>query len=629
METEHTPRAAETPGTGTLRSEPAGFRCRRASFLLISCVLILLALFAYWQVRHNSFISLDDNLYVTDNVHVQRGLAWENVGWSFTTTHAGNWHPLTWLSHMLDFELCGLNPAGHHMTNLLLHMVNALILFWALQRMTGSLWKSFFVAALFALHPLHVESVAWVAERKDVLCTFFWMLTILAYARYVERPGTRRYAGVLACFVLGLLSKPMVVTLPFVLLLLDYWPLGRMETERWAFSSASVLPSPGGTNFPYRLLIEKIPLFLLVVLSSALTLFAQWRAGGVGSLKALPLSERIANALVSYVQYVIKTAWPHDLAVLYPHPIHLPLWQVVGSGLLMGIATLLAVRAGRKYPYLLVGWLWYVGTLVPVIGLVQVGVQAMADRYTYIPSIGLFMMAAYGIPEILKEGRLRKPTLHIAATLLIIVLLCVTRNQVLRWQSSTALFEHTLRATVNNSVIHNNLGVVLLAQGKENEARGHFMEALSIRPDYADAHYNLGASLAREGKDTEAVSHLLQALRFNPGLADAHNYLGAISLKGGNLKEAASHFTETIRINPGHAYGHHNLAVVLTREKRVEEAIPHLKQAIQILPAYAEAHLALGMAYLETGNRDGVLRQHEVLQKIDPARAALLAQSMR
>jgi Flp pilus assembly protein TadD len=629
METEQTTVAVETTGTRTLLSETTGSLRRRTSSFLIPCLLILLTLFAYGQVPHNQFISLDDNLYVTDNVHVQRGLTWENVGWSFTTTHAGNWHPLTWLSHMLDYELCGLNPAGHHMTNLLLHLANVLVLFWALQRMPGSLWKNFFVAALFALHPLHVESVAWIAERKDVLSTFFWMLTILVYTYYAERPGAWRYAGVCICFVSGLLSKPMMVTLPFVLLLVDYWPLGRMEIKRWTFSSSSVSTSPTGATSPYRLILEKMPLFLLTVVSCALTLFAQWRSGAVGSLKGLPISERFANALVSYIQYISKMVWPQDMAVLYPHPLHWPLWEVLGSAFLLGIVTFSILRAGRKYPYLLVGWLWYLGTLVPVIGLVQVGFQGIADRYTYLPLIGLFMIVAYGIPEVLKGGWGRKLALYVVAPLLMIVLLCVTRNQVLRWQSSTTLFEHTLRVTINNSVIHNNLGVVLLAQGKDNEARGHFVEALRIRPGYADAHYNLGALLAREGKDAEAVSHLLQALRYNPGLADAHNYLGAISLKEGNLQEAVFQFSETIRLNPDHAYGHNNLAVVLAREKKFQEAIAHLRRAIQISPAYAEAHLNLGIGYWETGNKDGALRQYEILQRIDPARAALLSQSMK
>jgi tetratricopeptide (TPR) repeat protein len=321
--------------------------------------------------------------------------------------------------------------------------------------------------------------------------------------------------------------------------------------------------------------------------------------------------------------------WPKDLAVLYPHPIHLPLWQIVGSGLLVGVVTFLILWPGRKHPYLLVGWLWYLGTLVPVIGLVQVGVQAMADRYTYIPSIGLFVMAAYGVPEILKGTRIRKVALSLMASALIILLLFLTRAQVLRWENSPTLFEYTLKVTANNSVIHNNLGVVLLAQGKENEAGGHFIEALRIRPGYADAHCNLGALLAREGRDAEAISHLSEALRLNPGLADAHNHLGAISFRQGNLQEALFQFTETLRLNPDHALAHHNLAFILARQKKYEEAIPHLKRAVQILPAYAEAHFVLGVVYLEMGDRDQAMSQYEILRRIDPARAAVLSQSMK
>ena len=629
METEQTTVPVETTGTKTLLSETTGLLRRRTTSFLIPCLLILLTLVAYWQVRHNEFIRLDDNLYVTDNVHVQRGLTWKNVGWSFRTTEAGNWHPLTWLSHMLDYELCGLNPAGHHMTNLLLHMANVLILFWAFQRMTGSLWKNFFLAAFFALHPLHVESVAWIAERKDVLSGLFWMLTILAYTYYAERPGGGRYAGVCICFVFGLLSKPMVVTLPFVLLLLDLWPLARMEMKRWAFSSPSVSLLPTGTRSPYHLILEKIPLLLLTVISSALTLLAQWRSGSVGSLTGLPISERFANALVSYLQYISKMVWPQDLALLYPHPLHVPLWPVMGSGLLLVIITILVLRSGREHPSFLVGWLWYLGTLIPVIGIVQVGSQAMADRYTYLPSIGLFLMAAYGLPEIFKGISIRRIVLSSVASGLIIVLLFLTRAQVLFWRNSTTLFEHTLKATVNNSVIHNNLGGVLLTQGKSTEAREHFAEALRIQPDYADAHYNLGALLAREGNEAEAISHLSQALGRNPGLAEAHNYLGAISFKQGNLQEAAFQFTETIRLKPDHALAHHNLALVLVRQREFQEALSHLQKAIQILPSYAEAHFALGIVYLETGKQDLALSEYEILQRIDPARAALLSQSMK
>jgi tetratricopeptide (TPR) repeat protein len=613
----------------TEETAPARSHFRRTPFFVIPCLLIFLTLFAYWHLPKNGFISLDDNMYVTDNVHVQRGLTRENVAWAFTNTHAGHWHPLTWLSLMLDYELCGLHPAGYHMTNLFLHLANVLILFWALQKMTGSLWKNFFVAALFALHPLHVESVAWIAERKDVLSALFWMLTILAYAHYIERPGARRYSGVLGCFVLGLLSKPMVVTLPFVLLLLDYWPFGRMKIARGVFSSESFRQAPMGTESPYRLVLEKIPLFLLTVISCVLAFYAQWRGGAVGSLTGLPISERLANASVSYVKYIIKTVWPQDLAVLYPHPIHLPLWQVVGSGLLLGILTFLILRAGRKHPYLPVGWLWYAGTLVPVIGLVQIGVQAMADRFTYLPSIGLFVMAAYGVPEMLKGIRIRRVALSLTAGALILLLLFLTRAQVLRWKNSTTLFEHTLKVTANNSVIHNNLGVVLLAQGKQKEAGSHFIEALRIQPGYADAHYNLGALLAREGKDAEAVPHLSEALRLNPGLADAHNYLGALFLKRGELQDAAFHFTEAIRLNPQLAYAHHNLGMVLARQKKFQEAISHLKKAVQILPSYGDAHFELGMIYLQTGNRDLSLVEHEILQEIDPARAEILSSAMK
>jgi Flp pilus assembly protein TadD len=611
---------------GSLPEKKAPLCQNQTLGLLMSLLLILSILIAYWQVRNNEFIGLDDGMYATENPHVQGGLTLQGVFWAFTTTRAGNWHPLTWLSHMLDVELGGLNPSGHHMTSLLFHIANTVLLFWVLLRMTRAPWSSSFVAVLFGLHPLHVESVAWVAERKDVLSTFFWMLTLWAYAYYVERQTLKRYVLVVLCFILGLLSKPMLVTLPFVLLLLDYWPLGRSNLDSSvhrrdkSFSLSPFGREPSGA----RLILEKVPLFLFAAASSAVTFFAQRSSGAVGSLEKLPLGNRLANALVSYLTYIWKMIWPDGLAILYPHPIHLPVWQAAGAGLLLVMVTILVIMAARKHPYFLVGWLWYVGTLVPVIGLVQVGAQAMADRYTYIPLIGLFIMVAYGIPHALTGSRFRKIALAFLGSLVILILLILTVEQVQRWKNSVTLFEHTLRVTVNNSMIHNNLGVILAAQGKDGEARIHYTEALTIKSNYADALYNMGALLAREGKDQEAMAHFVQALQLKPAMAEVHNHMGAILLKAGRPQEAMDRFTEAIRIDPEYAYAHYNLGALFARQGRMQEAIDHLSAATRLMPTYAEAHFALGIVYLEMGKRDLALSEYDILQKTDPTRAKTL-----
>jgi len=450
--------------------------------LLLGLFLMILTFATFEQVRTYDFINYDDNRYITENQHVQSGLTLEGVTWAFTTTHAANWHPLTWLSHMLDCQLYGLNPSGHHLTNLVFHIASTLLLFLVLERMTGALWRSAFVAALFALHPLHVESVAWAAERKDVLSTFFWMLTMWTYVHYVERPGFNRYLLVLLSFVLGLLSKPMLVTLPFVLLLVDYWPLGRFQFGRLSGDRRSHTPKSSDTgdqkSIVLRLIREKVPFFVLCAISSILTIFAQQKIGALGSLESYTLGSRIANASVSYVRYIEKMVWPRHLAVLYPYQQMLPIWKVLGSGLLLVGVSVLVIRAVRKHPYLGVGWFWYLGTLIPVIGLVQVGKQAMADRYTYVPLIGLFVMIAWGVPDLLAGWRFRKVVLSISTGLLLSLLMIVTNLQVKHWQNDITLFEHTLAATSNNFIIHYNLGVAFDRQGKTQEAIAHFAEAL-------------------------------------------------------------------------------------------------------------------------------------------------------
>lgn len=458
---------------------------------LVCLLLIVATLAVFQQLPEYDFVNIDDYYYVTENVHVTRGLTREGIIWAFTTLHANNWHPLTWLSHMLDCQLFGLKPGMHHLTNLLLHMANSTLLLLVLKRMTGALWRSAFAAALFALHPLHVESVAWVAERKDVLSTLFWLLTVWGYAGYVEYPGRNRYLLVLLFFALGLMAKPMLVTLPFILLLLDYWPLGRVKLwESREGGSGGIQRSSA-----LHLVREKIPFFALTLASGIVTVVAQYKGGAVRSLNLLPLDVRIANALVSYVGYIGKMIWPQHLAIFYPHPGALPTWQVVGAGLLLLSLSIILLRAAGRFPYLGVGWLWYLGTLVPVIGLVQVGDQAMADRYTYVPLIGLFVLIAWGIPDLMARWRYRQIALTISAVIVVFCCTVSTWSHVKHWRNGTALFTHAVNVTADNALAHDGLGFALARQGRLDEAIAHYSEALRIKPGYAKARYNLEHAL--------------------------------------------------------------------------------------------------------------------------------------
>jgi tetratricopeptide (TPR) repeat protein len=590
--------------------------------LLICLFLVLVTLIAYFEVQNNEFINLDDDLYVTDNPYVSKGLNLKGILWAFTSIYRGHWHPITWLSHMIDYNFYGRNPGGHHITNLLFHITNTLLLFLLLSRLTVTPWRSGFVAALFALHPLHVESVAWVAERKDVLSAFFWMLAMWGYVYYVQKPKLNRYLWITLCFILALMSKPMAVTLPFVLILLDYWPLGRLR-----FGEKDTILNPSFSNsmnivhrkVPFiRLLWEKIPLLFLSAVMSLFTILAHQRSGALSSLDKLPLEIRIGNAFISYVKYISKMIWPDRLAVLYPHPITLPLWEVVGATLLLMIITTLVILAGRKHNYYIMGWFWYLGTLLPVIGLVQAGIQAMADRFMYIPIIGLFIMVVYGISDFLKEWRYRKLVLITSGGILLLILMIATMSQILLWRNSITLFSHTLQVTENNYLIHNNLGVTLKRQGRDQEASVHYRKALEINPRYSDAHYNLAAHLVREGKDQEAIGHFYEALKFKANKVEVYNDLGVTLTKQGRFREAATHFAEAIQINPNYAKSYLNWGILLIKQGKNEEAIPYFNKALQINPKDAKIHNNLGVALAATGNSKEAIAHYNQALRIDP-----------
>ena len=607
-----------------------------------------ITLIVYWRVQNYDFVNFDDGDYVTGNRHVQGGITNANVIWALTTFHAGNWHPLTWLSHMLDYQLFGLKAGMHHLINLLIHMANSILLFFVFKRMTGAMWRSAFVAALFALHPLHVESVAWISERKDVLSTFFWMLTMWAYARYAERPGFNRYLLGLIFFALGLLSKPMIVTLPFVLLLMDFWPLCRVQWGQVCGESSSRFQKAQAL----RLVWEKIPLFALVLFSCFMTFLSELGGNTVVPLSIHPLSMRVSNALVSYITYIRKTFWPCDLAVFYPYPDAIAWWQAIGAAALLVCMFVLVFKVSRRFPYLVVGWLWYLGALVPVIGLVQVGSQGMADRYIYVPIIGLFMIFVWGVPEICQKWSYRKIWLLASAAFLVLILIMITWKQVGYWENSVTLFENSLRFTSNNYLAHNNLGFAqsmqsrteeavehylqalriqpdyaeahnnlgnaLKKQGYTEEAIEHYLQALRIQPDYAEVHYNLGIALDKQGRTEEAIEHYLQALRIKPDYAETHSNLGNALGKQGHTEKAIEHYLQALRINPDFAGGHNNLGNALSMQGYIEKAIEHYLQALRIQPDYAEAHYNLGNALGKQGHTEEAIEHYLQALRIKP-----------
>ncbi|MCL6582232.1 MAG: tetratricopeptide repeat protein [bacterium] len=519
--------------------------------ILIAIALVSLTLTAFVKVCGCGFVNFDDHQFVVENDHIKAGLTGHGIKWAFTTLHGGNYIPLTWLSHMIDCQLFGLNPAGHHLSNLLFHLANTLLLFWVLHLISAALWPSALVAALFALHPLRVESVAWIAERKDVLSTFLGMLTIWAWARYSRLPTLRRYLVAFAFFCLGLLAKPMLVSLPLVLLLLDHWPLNRF-------------PKAGVSAGLISLVLEKLPLLAISGIVSLVTLIAQHRAGAVASLKAIPLKVRLINALVSYGRYLVKLIWPNQFAVFYPYPMSWPWWQVAASALLIVGLSALAVAVAKTQPYLLVGWLWYLITLLPVIGLVQVGRQSMADRYTYVPSIGLLIMAVWAAFELTAKWcrRYQIATLSASASAVILYLMICTAHQVRYWKNSLTLFEHALAVTANNYLAHYNLGVALAAEGRYQEAAIHYAEAIRIKPDYACAHNNLGFVLSKQKKLTEAEAHYRQAIKIKPDWALAHYNLGCLLAAQGRFDEADAHYRMAQKLESGSLHHSHSSLVI-------------------------------------------------------------------
>lgn len=582
------------------------------SEFIASLFLVVILLITYWQLPSHEFLCFDDNGYITENIRVHQGMTWKNFVWTFNSTDFGYWHPLTWMSHMLAFQLFGPKPGMHHLINLFLHTSNTLLLFLLLKRMTGALWESAFVAAVFALHPLNVESVAWVSERKNVLSTFFWMLTILTYVRYTERPGFYRYLLVLFVFVLGLMSKPMLVTLPFVLLLLDYWPLNRFNLLQPNGKGHRFLPpTDSGSRQPtvLHLILEKVPLLSLSAVCIYISSLTIQRFGIAISTGSVPVKLRIANTFVSYVLYIKKMIWPQNLAVFYPYPHTLPVWQAVGALLLLAIVTFLAFRWLTAKPYFAVGWFWYIGTLVPVSGLMQAGLwPAMADRFAYVPLIGLFICVAWGISEFFGRRHYKKAGFIVVSASIVPVIMAMTWSQLRFWQNGVTLFTHNLRVTPNNGLAHKELANALEKQNHLDEAKFHYTKALQINPNYADAQNNLGYILARQKQYKEAIDHYKEALRIKPSYTEAHNNLGTALLLQGNEKKAINQYYEALKSNPNYPGAYYNLGKIYINRNQIEKGIHFYRKALQLNPEMTQVLYNLSWllsSYEDKRYRDG------------------------
>jgi len=577
----------------------------------IVCIFLVMATwFVFGQTIYHGFVNFDDDTYVYDNPVVQKGLTLRGIVWAFTGVHFSNWHPLTWLSHMLDCQFYGLNAGGHHLTNILLHMATVILLFLVLRQMTGALWRSAFVAAVFAIHPLRVESVAWIAERKDILSGLFFMLTIGTYVRYARRPWSQvRYGLVVFLFALGLMCKPMLVTLPFVLLLLDYWPLNRFRAD----ASTEPIFYLGSWPVPKRLILEKLPLLGLAAASCMTTIFAQSKA-----IQSLPLSLRTGNALVSYVAYLGQMIYPVGLAVFYPYPAQdLVLWKIIAASVLLAISAG-AVAARRKQPWFLFGWLWYLVMLVPVIGIVQVGSQAHADRYTYLPQIGLYVLLTWMVTDLSTGLRHRRLVLGYFFMVILVALIFRARAQTSYWRDSESLWTNTLAYTPGNVIAHGNLGHALLQNGNVDNAITHFQEALQIKPDDADAHINMGSALLQKGSADDAIAYFQKALQIKPDYAGAYYNLGCALIQKGSTDSAIPYYEKALQIKPDYAKAQVNIGCALFQKGRVDDAIIRFQKALRIEPDNADAYINLGNALIKNGHVDDAIVCFQKTLKIRP-----------
>jgi tetratricopeptide (TPR) repeat protein len=585
--------------------------CSAKYKVLIGIVLFIMTFTVYMQVMNHDFINFDDDIYVKDNFRVIKGISLSNILWAFSLTEKHNtpyWHPLTWLSHMLDCQFFGLNAGMHHLTNLIFHIANTILLFYVLNLATGSVRRSAIVAALFAIHPVNIESVAWIAERKNVLSTFFWMLTMLFYIYYTRRPDILRYLAAILFFSLGLLAKPMLITLPFVFILFDYWPLERFELKQSGLHKKILY-----------LILEKLPFFIISFCSVYISTVSLKLTSNIISTDYVPMRLRLENAIVSYAAYIGKMVWPSKLSIYYPFPASIAVWKISASLILLVSVTIFVLFKMRRFRYVGTGWFWFIGTLVPVSGAVQGGLwPEMADRWAYVPYIGLFVIISWGGYELLNKYRLNNILAAVISLTILLALSTATYIQLKYWQDSKSLYKHALEAGPVNHVILNNMGNALVKEGKLLEAVSHYKEALLSKPDYAKAHNNLATAFYKLGRIDESVRYYSEALRYWPNFYKAHNNFGSVLFELGKDKDAMFHFLEALRINPDYDEAHYNLGLLLSRQGRIEQAVSHYARAISINPYYAEAHNNLGLAYYKLGRAGYAVKQYNEALRLDP-----------
>ena len=555
----------------------------RKQKLIVYIALTVVTLAVFWQVNHYDFINIDDNIYVTGNSHIQSGITLDGFRWAFSSTYAEFWHPLTWLSLMFDYQLYGLNAGGYHLTNLILHILSALLLFWLFNRMTGTIWRSAFVATIFALHPLHVESVAWISERKDVLSVFFWMLTLCLYVYYTEKPVIKRYLPVVFFFACGLMSKPLVVTRPVIMILLDYWPLERFELRK--------------SDLMLRQLREKIPFFVLSAVFSIITLYAQHKP----SQEYLPLGARLANDPVSFMIYLEKTFVPNHMAVFYPFSFQLPAWQVWGSVFLLLFISIIVIMSMRRLPYLFTGWLWYIITLLPVTGIIQARNFSMADRYTYLPLIGIAVMLAWGIPPLIKNEAMRKKILFPASIAALAIMAVLTWHQCGYWKNSMNICNHALQVTKDNYLAHINLGSALFDEGKTEEAIAHYSDAIRITPNIILSYNKRGIAYDKLGRHQRALEDFNKAISLKPDDAISYNCRGNAYAELGQYQMAIEDYNKTIRLKPDNADAYNDRGTIYAKLGQYQMAIEDFNNAIRLKPDNAAAYNSRGAVFIKFG----------------------------
>jgi len=600
--------------------------------LIIYVILTVVTLAVFGQVNKFDFVNFDDHVYVTENIHVQSGITLDGLRWAFSTTYAEFWHPLTWLSLMLDNQLYGAAASGYHVTNLILHLLSTLLLFWLFCRMTGAIWRSAFVAALFALHPFHVESVAWISERKDVLSAFFWMLTLCLYVYYTEKPVIKRYLPVLISFVLALMSKPMVVTLPLILILLDYWPLNRLESRKTETARAFDLPVSAnkekkknkGKNkapsdapkenisqthalklpetkiagiIPVWQIWEKTPLFVLSAVFSVITIHARYKP----PVNGITLSARLANAPVAFVAYLEKTFWPHDLTVFYPYSGQLPVWQIIGAIIVIIAISAAVVIMANRLPFLLAGWLWFTITIAPVTGIISVGTSAYADRYHYLPSIGIAVMLAWGIPFLMKRKETRKKILFPAGIIFLLIMALLTRQQCGYWQDSAVLWDHALRVTKNNYMAQSCLAKLLYKQGKIGESLDRFNEAIRLKPDDSPNYNDRGNVFFNMGHYQRAIEDFNKAIGLQPDYAAAYFSRGVVYARLDQYQNAIGDYNEAIRLNPDYYDAYYNRGIAYDKLEQYQSALEDFSRAVAFKEDYADAFYSRGVVYNKLG----------------------------